>query len=104
MGLLALRHRTTAPSVLTDVEDGNGQLDVSEMAGTRGDVLFAGRAVEHAVNSAQLGVIQALLSGVQILFVLRALLAVYRQIGTGATHHRLWIDDVHHAHPLDFLG
>jgi hypothetical protein len=69
------------------VEDGYGQFDVTEVAGADLDVLFARRALEHAVDGAQLRVVEALGARQVVLLV-----------------HGLGVDDVHHAHRLDLLG
>lgn len=58
--------------LLTDVEDGHSQLDVAKVPGACLDVLFAGPACVHAVDGAELGVIQTLRSWLLLLFILRA--------------------------------
>lgn len=72
---------------LTDVEDGGGELNVAKVAGARLDVLLARRARVHAVNGAELGVVEALLARLLVLLV-----------------HGLGVDDVHDAHGLDLFG
>jgi hypothetical protein len=62
---------TCSKAALTNVKNGDGQLDVPKVARTGRYVLFAGRARVHAVDSAELGIIQALLSRLLLLLILR---------------------------------
>lgn len=74
-------------TALTDVEDRSGQLNVTKMTRTDANVLFARRARVHAVNGAELRIIETLLTGLRIGLV-----------------HGLRVDDVHDGHGLDLLG
>jgi hypothetical protein len=69
------------------MKDGHSQLNMAEVPGADLDVLLAGGALEHAVDGAQLGVIEALGARQVLLLV-----------------HGLGVDDAHHAHGLDLLG
>lgn len=71
---------------LTDVEDGHGELDVSEMSRTIGQAFFTSRTLVGAVDGAEFGVIQALLSRPLTLLV-----------------HGLWVFNVAHTHVLDLF-
>jgi hypothetical protein len=69
------------------VEDGRGELNVSEMARAHLDVLLARRARVHAVNRAQSRVVEAVFTRLLVLLV-----------------HGLGVEDVDNAHGLDLLG
>lgn len=73
--------------ILTDVKNRRGQLDVAKVARADLDVLLARRARVHAVDGAELGVVEALLARLLLLLV-----------------HGLGVDDVDDAHGLDLLG
>jgi hypothetical protein len=71
----------------TDVEDRRGKFDVAKVTRADLDVLLAGCARVHAVDGAELGVVQALLTRLRVGLV-----------------HGLGVDDVDDAHGLDLLG
>ncbi len=73
--------------VLTNVKDRSSKLNMAKMARADLDVLFTRGARIHAVDGTELGVIQALLTGLLLLLV-----------------HGLGIDDLDDAHALDLLG
>jgi hypothetical protein len=54
-----------------DVEHGHSQLNVAKVAGAGRDVLLARGARKHAVDGAELGVVEALLAGGLSRLVLR---------------------------------
>ena len=53
-----------------DMKDRHGQLDVAKVTGTRCDVLFAGAARIHAVDGAELGVVESVFPWLLLLLVL----------------------------------
>lgn len=65
------------------MKDRYGEFDVAKMSGTLGHVLTARRASVRAINTAQLGVVQALFTWSLALLV-----------------HRLWVLDVANTHVL----
>jgi hypothetical protein len=69
------------------VENGRGELNVAKVAGADLDVLFARGARVHAVNGAELGIVETLFARLRVGLV-----------------HGLGVDDVDHAHSLDLLG
>jgi hypothetical protein len=71
----------------TDVKDGCVQLDVTKVTGAGLDIFLARGARVHAVDSAELGVIETLLTRFLLLLV-----------------HGLRVDDVDDTHGLDLLG
>lgn len=69
------------------MEDGSSQLNVAKMPRADLDILLARCARIHAINSAQLGVVETLFARLLIVLV-----------------HGLRVDDVHHALAFDLLG
>lgn len=82
-----LRYRAVDLQTLTDVKNRRGQLDVAKVAGADLDVLLARGARVHAVDGAELGVVEALFARLLVRLV-----------------HGLWINDMNDAHGLDLLG
>ena len=69
------------------MEDGGGELNMAKVARADLDVLLAGCARVHAVDGAELGVVEALLTRLLLLLV-----------------HGLRVDDVDDTHGLDLFG
>lgn len=84
---VSARQERVRDALLTDMEDRRGELDVAKVARAHLDVLLARSARVHAVDGAELGVVEALLTRLLLLLV-----------------HGLWVDDVDDAHGLDLLG
>src|SRR5690242_20358123 len=82
-----MKKACSAETSHTDMEDGSGQLDVAKMPRANLDVLLASCARVHAVNSAELRVVETLFARLLVVLV-----------------HGLRVDDVHHAHAFDLLG
>jgi len=57
--------------ILTNMKNWHGEFNVAEMTGTRGNVLFACRASVHAINCAELGIVQTLITRFLLLLVLQ---------------------------------
>ena len=84
MAELAIRSiQCLALPKLTRMKYGYGEFNVAKMSGTLGHVLTARRASVRTINTAQLGVVQALFTWSLALLV-----------------HRLWVLDVANTHVL----
>ena len=57
--------------ILTNMKNWHGEFNVAEMTGTRGNVLFACRASVHAINCAELRIVQTLITRFLLLLVLQ---------------------------------